>query len=139
MTTQAKAEAFAEEHKCRYVATAREAAAHAEVFITCLPSSREVHALMKGADGISAGVKRGTLLIDCTSGDPATSILVAEELKALGAGFVDAPVSGQEDGVCVIPARLAADIVRALEPGAVQIETPDSASHRCCRSACANR
>jgi DNA polymerase-3 subunit beta len=42
---------------------------------------------------------------------------------------VNAPVAGQEDGVCVIPARLAADIVRALEPGAVQIDTDDDEAH----------
>ena len=32
---------------------------------------------------------------------------------------VQAAVSGIDDGVCVIPARLGTDIVRALEPGAV--------------------
>jgi DNA polymerase-3 subunit beta len=32
---------------------------------------------------------------------------------------VEAPVAGIGDGVCVIPARLGTDIVRALEPGAV--------------------
>ncbi|HZN13656.1 MAG TPA: DNA polymerase III subunit beta [Acidimicrobiales bacterium] len=31
-------------------------------------------------------------------------------------------VAGTEDGVCVVPARLVVDIVRALEPGAVVIE-----------------
>jgi len=36
---------------------------------------------------------------------------------------VSVSVAGQEDGVAVVPARLAADIVRALEPGAVHIET----------------
>lgn len=96
--TRAKAEAFAEEHQCRYAATAREAAAHAEVLITCLPSSREVHALMKGGDGIAAGLTSGSLLIDCTSGDPATSIAMADELTARSVGFVDAPVSGGVKG-----------------------------------------
>ena len=38
---------------------------------------------------------------------------------------VDVPVAGSADGVCVVPARLAADIVRALEPGAVSIEAGD--------------
>ena len=32
---------------------------------------------------------------------------------------VEVPVAGIDDGVCVIPARLGTDIVRALEPGAV--------------------
>src|SRR2546423_13642611 len=34
---------------------------------------------------------------------------------------VEVPVVGQEPGVCVVPARLATDIVRALEPGAVTV------------------
>ena len=96
--TRAKAAAFAAEHKCSHAATAREAAARADVIITCLPSSREVKALVEGPDGIAAGIKRGALLIDCTSGDPATSIEIADKLNALGAGFVDAPVSGGVKG-----------------------------------------
>ena len=56
--------------------------------------------------------------------------VAGDELRLAGSDLdltiqVTAPVSGQEDGVCVIPARLAADIVRALEPGAVQLETDD--------------
>ena len=35
---------------------------------------------------------------------------------------VGVTVAGQADGVAVLPARLAADIVRALEPGAVHLE-----------------
>jgi DNA polymerase-3 subunit beta len=35
---------------------------------------------------------------------------------------VGVTVAGQEDGVAVLPARLAADIVRALDPGAVHLE-----------------
>jgi len=34
-------------------------------------------------------------------------------------------VAGNGNGVCVVPARLVADIVRALEPGAVTVETDD--------------
>ncbi len=37
---------------------------------------------------------------------------------------VEATVSGRSDGLCVLP-RLAVDIVRALEPGAVEIEAED--------------
>jgi DNA polymerase-3 subunit beta len=38
---------------------------------------------------------------------------------------VEATVSGIADGVAVVPARLASDIVRALEPGAVAVEADD--------------
>ena len=38
---------------------------------------------------------------------------------------VETGVSGMADGVAVIPARLASDIVRALEPGAVAVEADE--------------
>jgi DNA polymerase-3 subunit beta len=38
---------------------------------------------------------------------------------------VSAAVSGEADGIAVVPARLAVDIVRALEPGAVEVEVGD--------------
>jgi DNA polymerase III subunit beta len=39
---------------------------------------------------------------------------------------VEATVNGVADGVCVVPARLAADIVRAVEPSAVLVEAEGS-------------
>jgi len=39
---------------------------------------------------------------------------------------VEMPVSAGDDGVCVIPARLATDIVRALDPGAVTVSVDGS-------------
>jgi 3-hydroxyisobutyrate dehydrogenase len=41
---------------------------------------------------------RGTLLMDCTSGDPATSQRIAARLAEHGIGFIDAPVSGGTSG-----------------------------------------
>ncbi|TMM18150.1 MAG: DNA polymerase III subunit beta [Actinobacteria bacterium] len=38
---------------------------------------------------------------------------------------VELTAAGGEDGACVLPARLVADIVRALEPGAVTLEADD--------------
>ena len=38
--------------------------------ITCLPTSRDVDALLDGPDGLLAGLQRGALVVDCTSGDP---------------------------------------------------------------------
>ena len=96
--TSQKATAFAKECNAIAAATPAEAATNAEVVVTCLPSSREVRALMDGDDGLLAGIEKGALLIDCTSGDPATSRSIAELLAARGIGFVDAPVSGGVKG-----------------------------------------
>jgi 3-hydroxyisobutyrate dehydrogenase len=96
--TGEKARGFAEEHGVYAASTPAEAVADAEVVITCLPSSKEVEALMNGSDGLESGLKKGALLIDCTSGDPATSRRIAERLKSKGIAFVDAPVSGGVKG-----------------------------------------
>src|SRR5699024_125338 len=49
-----------------------------------------------GKDGVISGgqAKKGTILIDSSTIDPATSIKVSEEALKAGLEFVDAPVSG---------------------------------------------
>jgi len=70
----------------------------ADVVITCLPNSPEVLALLDGENGLLAGLKRGAALVDCTSGEPATSRVIAERLRQHGVDFIDAPVSGGVSG-----------------------------------------
>jgi len=96
--TQARADAFGEQHGTRVAPTPAAAAAERDIVITCLPTSREVAALLDGADGLLAALTPGTLLLDCTSGDPATSRQIAARLADRGVRFVDAPVSGGVSG-----------------------------------------
>jgi 3-hydroxyisobutyrate dehydrogenase len=92
--TAAKAAAFAAANKARHATSPADAARGAAVVITCLPTSREVEALLDGPDGLLAAMTRGSALVDCTSGDPATSRRIAARLAEKGIGFLDAPVSG---------------------------------------------
>ena len=96
--TTAVADRFAARYGARVAATPREAAASADIVVTCLPTSREVEAVLEGPDGLLAGLRRGALLIDCTSGDPAGSRRIAARLAERGIEFVDAPVSGGTNG-----------------------------------------
>ena len=96
--TAERARAFAGRHGARQAATPREAAEGAAVVLTCLPTSREVEALLDGPDGLEAGLAPGTLFLDCTSGDPATSRRLAERLAGRGVAFADTPVSGGTNG-----------------------------------------
>jgi 3-hydroxyisobutyrate dehydrogenase len=96
--TGSVAERFADRHEARVAATPRDAAAGADIVLTCLPTSREVEAVLDGPEGLLAGLHRGALLIDCTSGDPASSRRIAARLAERGIGFVDAPVSGGTNG-----------------------------------------
>ncbi len=96
--TAARAREFADTHGARAAATPADAARGADVVVTCLPTSRDVASLLDGADGLATGLGRGTLFVDCTSGDPATSNRIAERLAAQGVAFLDAPVSGGTSG-----------------------------------------
>jgi 3-hydroxyisobutyrate dehydrogenase len=79
-------------------ATPADAARDAEVAITCLPVSADVESLLDGGNGLLASLAPGSVLVDCTSGDPATSRRIAARLDAQGIAFVDAPVSGGTSG-----------------------------------------
>jgi 3-hydroxyisobutyrate dehydrogenase len=92
--TGERARAFAEATGARHALTPADAARGADVVITCFPVSADVAGVLEGADGLLAGLARGSVLVDCTSGDPATSRRIAARLGEHGVGFLDAPVSG---------------------------------------------
>ena len=96
--TAGRAREFAARHAARVADTPRDAASGADVIITCLPSSREVESLLEGESGVLAGLGRGALFLDCTSGDPSTSRRIAARLAERQVAFADAPVSGGTSG-----------------------------------------
>lgn len=96
--TPARAEAFARECHAAARATPRELGRGSDVIFTCLPNTPELEQVLAGRDGLEAGLESGALLVDLTSGIPEGSRVIAERLRALGVGFVDAPVSGGTAG-----------------------------------------
>jgi 3-hydroxyisobutyrate dehydrogenase len=92
--TGERARTFAEATGARHAPTPADAARGADVAITCFPVSADVAEVLEGEDGLLAGLAAGALLVDCTSGDPATSRRIAARLAEHGVGFLDAPVSG---------------------------------------------
>jgi len=96
--TRERADEFARSHRAHVAGSPREAATGAQAVVTCLPTSADVEALLDGPDGILAGLEAGALLIDCTSGDPGTSLRIAARVQEAGGAFADAPVSGGTNG-----------------------------------------
>ena len=92
--TASKAQDFARDHNVPVADTPAQAVKDAQVVITCLPSSVEVEAVLHGENGMLESLRKGAVLIDCTSGDPPTSRSIAAELGGRGVEFIDAPVSG---------------------------------------------
>lgn len=69
----------------------------ADVVFTMLPASRHVESLYLG-DDLLARIKRGTLVVDCSTIAPASARKVAEAALARGIDMLDAPVSGGTAG-----------------------------------------
>jgi 3-hydroxyisobutyrate dehydrogenase len=106
-----RARDFAQLTGARHATTPADAARGADVVITCLPNSPDVEALLDGPDGLIAGLQRGAALVDCTSGDPATSRRIAARLAERGVDFLDAPVSGGVAGAqkCALTVMVGGD------------------------------
>ena len=96
--TADRAAAFASRTGARAAATPADAARGAEFVLTCFPTSRDVESILDGPTGLLAGLAKDSILVDCTSGDPATSKRIAARLRERGVGFLDAPVSGGVSG-----------------------------------------
>lgn len=75
-----------------------DAAARSEVVITMLPDSPDVETAYLGPEGILAGARPGTILIDMSTISPTVAIRVAEAAAAKGCPMLDAPVSGGDVG-----------------------------------------
>jgi 3-hydroxyisobutyrate dehydrogenase len=65
-----KAQSFAAEHSVRAADSPADAAADADVVITCFPLSRDVESLLDGPSGLLATMRSGSTLVDCTSAIP---------------------------------------------------------------------
>jgi len=69
-----------------------ELAAECQTIITVLPSHTEVEAVVLGEGGILANAAPGTLVMDMSTVDPASTDRVATALDDAGMRFVDAPI-----------------------------------------------
>jgi 3-hydroxyisobutyrate dehydrogenase-like beta-hydroxyacid dehydrogenase len=94
----AKAQQWVKEYGGRSAATPKEAAQGCDFVMMCVGNDNDVRSVVYGDAGALAGMKKGAILVDHTT----ASAIVAREIhgkaKALGIGFVDAPVSGGQAG-----------------------------------------
>ncbi|WKY44921.1 2-hydroxy-3-oxopropionate reductase [Eubacteriaceae bacterium ES2] len=66
------------------------------VIFTILPNGAIVQAVLFNDNGVSATIKKGSIVIDMSSVTPVESHTCADELAKKGVTFLDAPVSGGE-------------------------------------------
>lgn len=76
------------------VATPADVARSAEVIITVVPADAELRETVFAPEGLLAGLERGKVLIDMTTGTALCLKEVEEAVTAAGVKVLDAPVSG---------------------------------------------
>lgn len=67
-----------------------------EVIFTILPNGKIVQNVLFGENGVVSNIKEGSIVVDMSSVTPTESVFCSTELKKLGVGFIDSPVSGGE-------------------------------------------
>lgn len=82
----------------RAAASIADAVQHADVVVLSLPRGEHVRQVLEGPDGAWAHARAGTLVLDTSTVDVATSRWCHEQSVAHGHRFVDAPVSGGVSG-----------------------------------------
>jgi len=74
--------------------TPKELAENATIIFLCVTGSAQVEAVVNGPDGIAAGARPGTVIVDCSTSDPGVTVRLAAELEAKGLHLADAPLGG---------------------------------------------
>ena len=73
--------------------SAKDVAAASTIVFICVTGSPEVEAIVRGPNGLKDGLKPGSIVVDCSTADPNSTLALAAELAAIGATMVDAPLS----------------------------------------------
>jgi 3-hydroxyisobutyrate dehydrogenase-like beta-hydroxyacid dehydrogenase len=75
------------------VADAASLAAAVEIVILCVTGTPEVEDVLYRKDGLLQGIKPGTIVIDCSTAIPSSTIRIAEAVEKAGGRFLDAPMT----------------------------------------------
>ena len=78
--------------------TPKEAAAGADIIAICVGNDTDLRSVVLGNNGVFAGAKKGSIVLDHTTASAEVARELAEVAKLQGLEFLDAPVSGGQAG-----------------------------------------
>lgn len=96
--TRATAERWQAQHGGDVEDTPAAATRNADVVFTCVGNDDDLRSVTLGEDGALATLKPGALLVDHTTASAQVARELSAACSARGAAFVDAPVSGGQQG-----------------------------------------
>jgi 3-hydroxyisobutyrate dehydrogenase-like beta-hydroxyacid dehydrogenase len=74
-------------------ASPKEVAERANIVFLCVTGSRQVEEVIRGPKGLREGLKGGSVVVDCSTADPNSTVALAEELAQIKVDYADAPLS----------------------------------------------
>jgi len=74
-------------------ATPAELAAQSDVVILCVTGSPQVEAILTGENGVISALKPGSVVVDCSTALPESTVRMGEAVKAKGGDYLDAPMT----------------------------------------------
>jgi 3-hydroxyisobutyrate dehydrogenase-like beta-hydroxyacid dehydrogenase len=92
--TGTRAKALAADGCGRAMDTARDAATRADVTVCSLADDAAVRDAYEGPDGVVAGLRQGSVVVETSTIDPQTVHELGPRVEGAGAVLLDAPVSG---------------------------------------------
>jgi 3-hydroxyisobutyrate dehydrogenase-like beta-hydroxyacid dehydrogenase len=75
------------------VKTNADVARDADIVFLCVTGAPQVEEIINGKDGIASVARKGLIIVDTSTSEPATTAKMREELAAKGVRFVDAPLA----------------------------------------------
>ena len=96
--TSAKSDQWAKDYSGTSCATIAEAVKDADFVLTCVGADTDLKAVYEGDDGILANARQGAVLVDHTTASAGIAEYLAEAARGKHMGFIDAPVSGGQQG-----------------------------------------
>lgn len=73
--------------------SAAELAARSDVVILVLTGSPQVEAVLTGPGGVLEGLRPGSVVIDCSTAIPSSTLRMAQAVQAAGSQFLDTPMT----------------------------------------------
>jgi 3-hydroxyisobutyrate dehydrogenase len=95
--TRSRAEAIASE-RIQVADSPREVASTCDLIFVMVTDSAAVESVVAGPQGLVETIRPGSLVVDMSTISPAVEQSLDRRLQAVGAGLVDAPVSGGDVG-----------------------------------------
>jgi 3-hydroxyisobutyrate dehydrogenase len=96
--TESKAAELAKSLRIDHAKTFKDLAQSSSVLMLCVTNTHDVEQVLLGEDAAASSLKKGSLVIDCSTISPKATEEIAAKLREKGIGFVDAPVSGGSEG-----------------------------------------